>query len=263
LRDIIISLSAVAPDSARFEARQILCHVMRIPQNSLLLHMNEAFPEDFSPYLVQMIDRRRRGEPLQYILGEWTFMGLPFHVRPGVLIPRQDTETLCEHALVLAKGRGYHTLLDMCCGSGCIGVSVAKLSAMDVTFADISGEALELAKENAELNQIKGSFINSDLFDKIEGGFDMLCCNPPYLSREDMLNLQREVTYEPRLALFGGEDGLDFYRLISNDYKKHLRNGGAMLLEVGISQAQCVIEIFGEGYAVKDINGIDRVVVIC
>ena len=205
-----------------------------------------------------IVKRRAQGEPLQYILGKWEFMGLPFYTRPCALIPRQDTETLCEEALAI----GGRTLLDLCCGTGCIGVSLAKLGGFEVTFGDISRDCIDLARENAALNGVAGSFVLTDMFGNISGSYDMICINPPYIPTSDLALLQAEVKREPALALDGGADGLDFYRRISRDYAAHLNPGGALLMEVGAGQAEDVAAMFPNARRIEDICGIERVVTV-
>ena len=205
-----------------------------------------------------IVKRRAQGEPLQYILGKWEFMGMPFYTRPCALIPRQDTETLCEEALAL----GGNTLLDLCCGTGCIGVSLAKLGGFEVTFGDISRDCIDLARENAALNGVAGSFVLTDMFGNISGSYDMICINPPYIPTSHLALLQAEVKREPALALDGGADGLDFYRRISRDYAAHLNPGGALLMEVGAGQAEDVAAMFPNAGRIEDICGIERVVTV-
>ena len=158
------------------EARIIISELTALPIGRINM---EAPP--LSAALKESIDgivkRRAQGEPLQYILGKWEFMGLPFYTRPCALIPRQDTETLCEEALKI-NGRGK-TLLDLCCGTGCIGVSLAKLGGFEVTFGDISPDCLALARENAALNGVSGKFLLTDMFSDISDSFDLICVNPP------------------------------------------------------------------------------------
>lgn len=239
------------------EARIIISDLTALPIGRINI---EAPP--LSAALKESIDgivkRRARGEPLQYILGKWEFMGLPFYTRPCALIPRQDTETLCEEALSI----GGRTLLDLCCGTGCIGVSLAKLGGFEVTFADISRDCIDLARENAALNGIVGSFVLTDMFGNISGSYDMICVNPPYIPTSELASLQAEVKREPRLALDGGADGLDFYRRISRDYAAHLNPGGTLLMEIGAGQAADVAEMFPGAEIIKDICGIERVVVV-
>ena len=218
----------------------------------LLSRQTDIFPGEYEKMLGEMLARRLAGEPLQYILGEWELMGLPFRVDARALIPRQDTETLVEAALGLIKERGYRTVLDLCCGTGCIGISLAALSGAAVTLADISADALALARENAEKNGVCARVTETNLFSNIKRSFDLIACNPPYLSDADMAALQREVRFEPALALYGGADGLDFYRRIRTEYAAHLNPGGALLLEVGFGQAaavmRCAISVAWNGW---------------
>lgn len=240
------------------EARLAVSDMAEIPYNRLNKYKASTFPAALMPRLEELVSRRKSGEPLQYILGKWEFMGLPFYTRPCALIPRQDTETLCEEALSI----GGKTLLDLCCGTGCIGVSLAKLGGFEVTFADISPDCLALARENAALNGVSGSFVLTDMFGNISGSYDMICVNPPYIPTSELASLQAEVKREPVLALDGGADGLDFYRRISRDYAAHLNPGGALLMEVGAGQAEDVAAMFQKAEIIKDICGIERVVAV-
>lgn len=240
------------------EARLAVSDMAEIPYNRLNKYNASTFPAALMPRLEELVSRRKSGEPLQYILGKWEFMGLPFYTRPCALIPRQDTETLCEEALSI----GGKTLLDLCCGTGCIGVSLAKLGGFEVTFADISPDCLALARENAALNGVPGSFVLTDMFGNISGSYDMICVNPPYIPTSELASLQAEVKREPVLALDGGADGLDFYRRISRDYAAHLSPGGTLLMEVGAGQAEDVAEMFPKAEIIKDICGIKRVVAV-
>lgn len=240
------------------EARLAVSDMAEIPYNRLNKYKASTFPAALMPRLEELISRRKSGEPLQYILGKWEFMGLPFYTRPCALIPRQDTETLCEEALSI----GGKTLLDLCCGTGCIGVSLAKLGGFEVTFGDISPDCLGLARENAALNGVAGSFVLTDMFGNISGSYDMICVNPPYIPTSELASLQAEVKREPVLALDGGADGLDFYRRISRDYAAHLSPGGTLLMEVGAGQAADVAAMFPNARRIEDICCIERVVAV-
>lgn len=240
------------------EARLAVSDMAEIPYNRLNTYKASPFPAALMPRLEELVSRRKSGEPLQYILGKWEFMGMPFYTRPCALIPRQDTETLCEEALAL----GGNTLLDLCCGTGCIGVSLAKLGGFEVTFGDISRDCIDLARENAALNGVAGSFVLTDMFGNISGSYDMICVNPPYIPTSDLALLQAEVKREPALALDGGADGLDFYRRIARDYAAHLNPGGALLMEVGAGQAEDVAAMFPNARRIEDICGIERVVTV-
>ncbi len=264
LRAAQAALAPVAGEEAAREARLFFCHALGWDMARLLSRQSDIFPGEYEKMLEEMLARRLAGEPLQYILGEWELMGLPFRVDARALIPRQDTETLVEAALGLIKERGYRTVLDLCCGTGCIGISLAALSGAAVTLADISVDALALARENAEKNGVCARVMETDLFSNITGSFDLIACNPPYLSDADMAALQREVRFEPALALYGGEDGLDFYRRIRTEYAAHLNQRGALLLEVGFGQAAAVCALFGENaYVLRDLCGVERVVAVC
>ncbi len=240
-RDLIDALRPAAGEEAEIEARFLL-----------EVSMDEA-------WLNEAVQRRLKGEPLQYILGEWEFMGLPFFVGPGALIPRQDTETLCEAALGWLKNRPGARVLDLCCGTGCIGVSLAKLGGAAVSFADISPDALALAKRNAEKIGVDGPFYECDLLADVPGVYDLIACNPPYLTAAEMENCQKELTFEPALALFGGEDGLDFYRRLAAAWADHVAPGGLLLLEIGHTQGAAVRGLFPGARILKDICGLDRV----
>ena len=196
-------------------------------------------------------------------------MGLKFHVGPGVLIPRQDTETLVEAALINLRARpGSPAVLDLCTGSGCIGLSLASLAPdARVTLADVSKEALDMARRNMHELGVKAELRQGDLFAAVgRERFDVIASNPPYIRRDELDTLQREVRFEPRLALDGGEDGLDFYRRIAADAPKHLAAGGSVYLEVGAGQAGDVLALLTQSLdcavagTINDLNGIERVV---
>ncbi len=240
------------------EARLAVSDMAEIPYNRLNKYNASTFPAALMPRLEELVSRRKSGEPLQYILGKWEFMGLTFYTRPCALIPRQDTETLCEEALAI----GGKTLLDLCCGTGCIGVSLAKLGSFEVTFGDISRDCLALARENAALNGVSGKFLLTDMFSDISDSFDLICVNPPYIPTSELASLQAEVKREPALALDGGADGLDFYRSIARDYATHLSPGGTLLMEVGAGQAEDVAAMFPNARRIEDICCIERVVAV-
>ena len=227
-----------AREEAHAQAKELVAFLLGIDPAALMLHHHVELTREQLVALGGYAERRAAGEPLQYILSQWEFMGLPFAVDERVLIPRQDTETLCEAALALARARNYRTALDLCCGSGCIGVALCKLGGLAVVCSDISPDAAHMTAENAEWNDVSVDVRTGDLFDTVqEESFDLIVCNPPYLSDADMQSLQRELTYEPRTALYGGADGLDFYRRIAAEYEAHLRSGGALLMEIGSTQA--------------------------
>lgn len=258
-----LRLEPVAGEEALQQAKWLVSAVIGVEPAAIGIHAWMQATQEQIEIIGELLARRLTGEPLQYILGEWDFMGLPFYVDTRALIPRQDTELLAQSAIRLIAERGYQTCLDLCTGSGCVGISIAKNASVRMFASDISTEALELARENAELNEVTVQFIQSDMFDAIHGSFDLIVCNPPYLTLEDMQSLQKEVTFEPKLALYGGGDGLDFYRKIAWDYLKHLNNNGALLLEIGSTQAQSAAALFDAKTSVfNDLNGNPRVLLI-
>lgn len=262
LRKTADELKETAREEAETEARELVMRALKTENRvELGLYMDKEMSPSELEELNELTARRKKGEPLQYILGFWEFMGLRFKTDARALIPRQDTETLCEEAIKLIKSRGYKTCLDMCTGSGCIGISLAKIAGVEATLADISGAALELSRENAKANGVSIKTIKTDMFTGISDKYDIIVCNPPYLTDDDMNSLQKELEFEPENALCGGPDGLDFYRRIANDYKAALNEGGALLLEVGIYQANDVAKMLGGARIIKDILGIERTVI--
>ena len=230
---------------------------------------------------LEVIDRRAAHVPLQYLTHEQNFCGADMYVDERVLIPRQDTEVLVAAALDLAAMLdGSPALLDLCTGSGCIPIALSRLGDFgSITAADLSADALEVAKMNAEQNGAQIRFVQSDLFDafrkKTEDGkiipeaaerFDLITCNPPYIRSGDMAGLQPEVRdNEPSMALDGGEDGLDFYRRLAAEAGQFLNPGGCVCFEIGFDQAADVTALlenagFEEVRVLKDLAGLDRVV---
>lgn len=256
-------------ESPEFEAMCILEHISGKKLSRLLLERPEM-PQETETKANNIIYRRISGYPLQYILGEWEFYGLPFYVGEGVLIPRQDTETLAETALDFAKRTDKPKVLDLCSGSGCLAVTIAKnIPSADVTAVEISETAIGYIRKNAELNNVRVSIVSGDVLRKETAekfsDADIIVCNPPYLTAEDMTVLQKEVSFEPQTALFGGEDGLDFYRKITVLWKDTLKKGGVLAYEIGMEQEKDVRKILEENQfenieEIKDLSGIIRVV---
>jgi release factor glutamine methyltransferase len=209
--------------------------------------------------LQTLLKRRESGEPLQYILGEWEFYGYTFKVGKGVLIPRPETEFLVD----LAKEFKPKIVYDLCAGTGCVGVALSKETGCQVIAVEISDEAIKYLKQNKtdKIKIIKGDVLNPD-FGIIPA--DAILVNPPYLTEQEMLELQTEVTHEPQIALYGGTDGLDFYRIIIEKWKNYLKESGLLAFEVGHGQAQAVSEIMrSNGFTPgikKDYSNIDRII---
>ena len=219
--------------------------------------------------ILRIADERLTGRPLWYVMGDADFCGYKIKVDERVLIPRPETEELVMMAVAAAE-EGQH-VLDLCTGSGAIAIATYKElekagRKVRMTAIDVSEKALELARENAELNGAEINFIQSDLFTRIRERFDLIVSNPPYIPSAEIETLQREVKdFEPRLALDGGADGLEIYRKIAADVSKHLTRGGTLLMEVGAGQAEEVVKLFkGNSYSmiIKDFNGVDRYVKI-
>ena len=270
----VCQLSDAGIEEKEWDARLLLEYVCHTDRNDLLVHGDREVPESEKDRYFALIEERKRHVPLQHITGEQEFMGLVFKVDGHVSIPRQDTEILVEEAL-----RHLHdgmNLLDMCTGSGCILLSLLYYSnGCSGTGVDISKEALVLARENAaQISRLAGGkeeisncrFLQSDLFEKLEGKYDMIVSNPPYIPTEVISGLMEEVRdYEPMEALDGKEDGLFFYREISVGAYDFLKGGGYLFYEIGHDQANAVEDIMEKaGYrevtVVKDYAGLDRVV---
>lgn len=250
---------------AQLDARLLLEEICGTDHNTLLCHGDREVSEEEEEQYRRALEQRAVHVPLQHLLGYQDFMGLRFQVNEHVLIPRQDTEILVEEAM-----RYLHDgmrILDLCTGSGCILLSLLHYSNdCEGTGVDISKEALQVAAQNAEALGIKADFLESDLYEKVTGKFDLLVSNPPYIEREVIPTLMKEVReYDPYIALDGGEDGLDFYRRIIGEAQNYLNRGGQIFLEIGSEQAQAVSELlrdagFKEIDVCKDFAGLDRVV---
>ena len=251
-------------EEARTDVRVLLFYACGLDFMSFLRDGDLPVPEEQEQCFRSMLARRIKHEPVQYITGEQEFCGLCFHVQPGVLIPRQETELLAEAVFTEAKGK---RVLDMCTGSGCIAVTVAKLGApVFVAASDYSEDALAIAKGNAELLDAEVTFFQGDLFERVEGMYDIIVSNPPYIKSKVIEDLMPEVKeFEPRLALDGTEDGLYFYRRIGAEAKRFLNPGGRLMYEIGHDQGDEVAGLLtAEGYksveVKKDYAGLDRMV---
>jgi release factor glutamine methyltransferase len=260
-------LAAKGVENARLEAEWMLCAATGLDRVGLYLNfekpLNDAELADYRA----MVARRARREPLQHILGTQEFCGLDFEVTRDVLIPRRDTETLVSEAV--SRMPGARSILDIGTGSGCIAVALAKqFPAAAVTATDISDTALVVARRNAERHGVAIDFLTGSLLSPIAGrSFDLIVSNPPYIPTHDIAELEPEVRdFDPRVALDGGTDGLDFYRSLIPAAEEHLNPGGWLLVEVGIGQAADVFRLFMEtgGYfepiTALDPGRIERVV---
>lgn len=268
------------------DCKILYCYMMDIPFSKIILEYQEVLQDRLCDKYFELIDRRSNGEPVQYIMGSQEFMGLEFIVNENVLIPRQDTETLVEDALeIINTGtlrgedmdvkRKEWDILDLCTGSGAIGVSLARIAnKVNVTCSDISEGAIKVAKENAQKHGVAKSvkFEQGDLFKPFskhfrKQKFDMIISNPPYIKSSIIPTLQKEVCeHEPLSALDGGESGLDFYERIVSGVGSHLRKSGVLLLEIGHDQGEAVSGLLsrnGEFTSIrvlKDLANRDRIV---
>lgn len=261
-------LQAAGIEDYVFESKQIIKHVTGYTNAQILTKYTQPLTDFQQNNLTVIIKQRLIHYPLQYILRRWNFFGREFFVGPGVLIPRSDTETLMDVCLETIKLRQNPRVLDLCAGTGCIGITIkGECDSADVTLVEKFDEALEYTNKNAKHNQVDVKIVKGDVLatEGADGLYDLIVSNPPYINDEDMKNLQPEVTFEPATALAGGSDGLDFYRHIAKEYKTHLAKDGVMAFEVGINQADAVAEILkAEGFANvearADYNNINRVV---
>ena len=265
-----LALQTAGIEEATLDARLLLEAVCGTNRNDLLVHGEQSVTPEAEEKYLGWIGQRAEHIPLQQLTGEQDFMGLTFAVNEHVLIPRQDTEILVEE--VLKELHDGMRVLDMCTGSGCILLSLLHYSnACEGLGVDLSADALEVAEQNAETlldaaNADRVHFLQSDLFDKVEGKFEIIVSNPPYIASAEVEKLMPEVRdFEPENALDGGADGLDFYRKIAGQVKDYLNPGGYVYMEIGYDQGEAVSELmrnagFTEVEVIKDLARNDRVV---
>lgn len=268
LKDTIERLRAAGIETCRLDAELLVCEAAKCSRVQLITRDDVMLTSQQETELETMLLRRLKYEPMQYILGHCEFMGLDFKVNSNTLIPRPDTECLVEYVLNYIKENNAKTVLDIGTGSGAIIISLASLSDIKGTGADISEGALMVAGENADINSVaeKVSFIKSDLFENITGRFDIIVSNPPYIESGVIPTLGSNVKdYEPVGALDGGEDGLDFYRAIASKAPEYLNKPGLIAFEIGYNQAEAVKNIllasgFTDVETGRDLSGLDRTV---
>ena len=258
------------------DARELYAYMMKIEKSKIVLEYQSMLDDKACEEYFGLIDARASGKPLQYITEKAYFMGLEFFVNSDVLIPRQDTEVLVEEVLNIVKDNSCKDVLDLCTGSGAIGISVANFSKkINMVCADISQEALKVAEKNSneilgggKIKFVKGDMLEPFLKKMIKKKIDMIISNPPYIRSEIIETLDRTVKdYEPLLALDGGEDGLDFYRRLITDAPKILRKRGYLVMEIGYDQREEIFELlkgntnYVDYYCLQDLGKNDRVII--
>lgn len=265
LNEAIRILDASGITEAKQNARELLFFVCDMDYSGYILNQNHPFSkEEYSKFLSMILERAKH-IPLQYLTNRQNFCGLDFYVDSSVLIPRLDTEVLVEYILQHEKNVEG---LDVCTGSGCIGISLKKLGRFEnITAVDISEEALQVAKKNAKLHNVKIQWIQSDMFQDIpQMSYDFIVSNPPYIRSDIVEELDDEVKkHEPRLALDGDADGLRFYRILADEGRKYLKKDGRIYLEIGFDQAKQVRDLllaagFYDIHVIKDLADHDRVI---
>lgn len=254
-------------EDAKLDAWLLLEHVSGISRSWYFVHEDDEISQEDMEKYQRLIEQRGKHIPLQQLTKEAYFYGMKFFVNENVLIPRQDTEILVEQVLNLSKGKENLKLLDMCTGSGCILLALlSNLKQASGTGVDLSEKALEVAQRNGRELGIEVSWIQSNLFDKVSGSYDIIVSNPPYIETSVIEGLMDEVKlYEPRMALDGTEDGLFFYRKITAQAGEYLNNNGILAFEIGYNQGEAVSGFMKEnGYkevqVLQDLAGLDRVV---
>ncbi len=266
-------LKAAGVEAAQLEARELVCFAAGKNREQFLRDMSLYASDEVEAKVAELMNRRLEGEPVAYLIGEWEFYGLPLDISRDVLIPRADTEVLAEQAILAARAAGEGArVLDLCAGSGCVGLAVAANAPQCRTvLADVSEEALKICRQNIRRNDLNArvTCVQADARQapsSVLWDFDVIASNPPYIPTRDIDGLDSSVRdYEPHLALDGGDDGLDFYRDIAEKWRTALRLGGVLLFEVGIGQAADVEQILARcGYedieTFQDTGGIWRVV---
>lgn len=257
-------------ENSTLKAKILLANILNVKKEYLLMHSEEEIKQEDKIKYENCIKELIKGKPLQYITNKQEFMALDFYVDENVLIPQPDTEILVEKAIEISKTTQKNKILDMCTGSGCIAISLAKkINNAQITAVDISNSALNVANKNAINNNVENKikFINSNMFNNIEEKFDIIVSNPPYIETETINKLEIEVQNEPHLALDGGIDGLKFYKIIANNAFKYLNENGYLLLEIGYNQQNSVTQLlqdigkYKNIETVKDLGGNYRVVI--
>lgn len=246
-----------------FDADFLLCEILKVEMADLLII--DFINQKQLKKIEKCVKKIKNDIPLDIIFKKKMFFANTFYVNKNVLTPRYGSELLVEEALKLCHSNS--NLLDLCCGSGCLGLSIKKHNNnVSLTLSDISNKALRVCKKNAKLLDVDAKIVKSDLFNNITDKFDMIISNPPYIETKTIKTLEKKVQkYDPKLALDGGEDGLTFYKLIEQNINNFLKQNGYLIIEIGKGQKDDVVNIFCKNFVVKnvvkDYNGIDRVII--
>lgn len=259
-------------ENPSFEAKELIKYVCSLNETEFILGRNNSLTDEVLCKIQNLAEKRLNGVPLQYIIGEWDFMGHTFKVGEGVLIPRPETEILCQYVIDALKGKSTPCVFDLCSGSGCIAVSI-KLAVPDaaVYAVEKSEDAYRYLETNnknlcsdSEVTLVNGDIFNIGKFSSLPKA-DVIVSNPPYINSDDIPTLQKEVSFEPAMALDGGNDGLDFYRFIIAEWKEFLNDNGIFAFECGEKQADDISELLEknrfDSFIIKDYNNIDRIVI--
>lgn len=265
----MIMLKSNNVESPKLKARLLLQYVLDKPRQYIIVYDNKEIDKQQQWQYFVNIEKLTKGIPLQHITHRQEFMKMDFFVDENVLIPRPDTEILVEEVIKIAQKYNSPRILDLCTGSGAIAISLKKfVPNADITAVDISEKALEIAQKNAKKLKTKINFLKSDLFDKLDNKkFDIIVSNPPYIRKDEIKKLSEEVQKEPKIALDGGEDGLDFYRIITEQAINYLKTGSLLCFEIGYNQKNDVIKIIEDDqnykntYCKKDLYGNDRIII--
>ncbi len=255
------------------ESRILLKYILKQDDSYIIINSEKDLKENQEKKVINYADKIKNGYPLQYITNSQEFMGLTFYVDDNVLIPQPDTENLVIVAINKIENKNHEEIsktnkekikiLDLCTGSGAIAVSIKSIlkEKVEIIASDISKKAIEVARKNAKKHNVQIKFICSDMFEKINEKFDLIVTNPPYIRSKEIKLLPEEVQKEPHIALDGGLDGLEYYRLIRKNIKKYLKENGTLIMEIGYDQKEDVQKMFKGSKCIKDMENRDRVII--
>ena len=270
IKKAAIKLKGSQIETPKLKSRLLMQYILNKPRQYLIVYDKEIITKKQEEKYFECVEKLIKGTPLQHITHSQEFMKMNFFVNENVLIPRADTECLVEEVIKIANKTNAKKILDLCTGSGIIAISLAKyIKGSKITAVDISEEALKVARKNAKINEVEEqvTFIKSDLYKELlDEKYDIIVSNPPYIKRKVLKTLDKEVKKEPKLALDGGYDGLDFYRKIIPNAYEHLKNLGYICLEIGFDQKNEVLEMLNDegkfinAYCKKDLYDNDRVI---